>query len=54
MANIARFDPFRDIDDLFRRALRPVRWEGDGEPCRSRWTSRRMTRPTSSRPKCPA
>jgi HSP20 family protein len=32
MANIARFDPFRDIDDLFRRTLRPVRWEPDGEP----------------------
>ena len=33
MANIARFDPFSEsIDDMFRRVLRPVRWELDEQP----------------------
>jgi HSP20 family protein len=33
MANITRFDPFSDyIDDVFRRALRPVRWELEDQP----------------------
>jgi HSP20 family protein len=33
MANIARFDPFTDsFDDLFRRVLRPMRWEGEEHP----------------------
>jgi HSP20 family protein len=30
MANITRFDPFSDsFEDMFRRMLRPVRWEGE-------------------------
>jgi HSP20 family protein len=30
MANITRFDPFTDpFEDLFRRVLRPMRWEAD-------------------------
>jgi HSP20 family protein len=30
MANIVRFDPFTDsVEDLFRRVLAPVRWEGE-------------------------
>ena len=32
MANITRFDPFRDYIDEFRRALRPVRWELEDQP----------------------
>ena len=33
MANIARFDPFGDsIDDMFRRVLRPMRWEVEEQP----------------------
>ena len=33
MANITRFDPFSDyIDDVFRRALRPVRWDLEDQP----------------------
>ena len=33
MANLTRLDPFSDyIDDVFRRALRPVRWEIDEQP----------------------
>ena len=33
MANITRFDPFSDsFEDLFRRVLRPIRWEGDDQP----------------------
>jgi HSP20 family protein len=33
MANIARFDPFADsVEDLFRRVLRPMRWEGEDQP----------------------
>ena len=33
MANIVRFDPFTDsFEDLFRRVLRPIRWEGDDQP----------------------
>jgi HSP20 family protein len=33
MANIARFDPFTDsFEDLFRRVLRPMRWEGKDQP----------------------
>ena len=33
MANIARFDPFSDsFEDLFRRMLRPIRWEGEEQP----------------------
>jgi HSP20 family protein len=33
MANITRFDPFTDsFEDLFRRVLRPIRWEGDEQP----------------------
>jgi HSP20 family protein len=30
MANITRFDPFSDsFEDMFRRMLRPMRWEGE-------------------------
>jgi HSP20 family protein len=33
MANITRFDPFADpFEDLFRRVLRPIRWESDEQP----------------------
>jgi HSP20 family protein len=39
MANITRFDPFfsrldpfGDFEDVFRRMLRPVRWEVEGTP----------------------
>lgn len=33
MANIVRFDPFPDsFEDLFRRVLRPMRWEGEDQP----------------------
>jgi HSP20 family protein len=33
MANITRFDPFSDyMDDVFRRALRPMRWEIEEQP----------------------
>ena len=33
MANITRFDPFTDpFEDLFRRVLRPMRWEADEQP----------------------
>src|SRR6185436_9870694 len=33
MANITRFDPFTDpFEDLFRRVLRPMRWEADDQP----------------------
>jgi HSP20 family protein len=33
MANITRFDPFTDsFEDLFRRVLRPIRWEADEQP----------------------
>ena len=33
MANITRFDPFTDsFEDLFRRVLRPMRWEGEEQP----------------------
>jgi HSP20 family protein len=41
MANITRFDPFsiarldpfgESFEDVFRRMLRPVRWEGEGAP----------------------
>ena len=33
MANITRFDPFSDsFEDLFRRVLRPIRWEADEQP----------------------
>jgi HSP20 family protein len=33
MANIARLDPFTDsFEDLFRRVLRPMRWEGEEQP----------------------
>ena len=30
MANITRFDPFSEpFEDIFRRMLRPMRWEGE-------------------------
>jgi HSP20 family protein len=33
MANITRFDPFTDpFEDLFRRVLRPMRWEAEEQP----------------------
>ena len=33
MANITRFDPFTDsFEDLFRRVLRPMRWETEEQP----------------------
>ncbi len=33
MANIVRFDPFTDtFDDMFRRVLRPMRWELEEQP----------------------
>jgi len=33
MANITRFDPFTDsFEDLVRRVLRPMRWEGEEQP----------------------
>jgi HSP20 family protein len=33
MANIARFDPFSEpFEDVVRRFLKPVRWEGDVQP----------------------
>ena len=33
MANITRFDPFTDsFEDLFRRVMRPMRWEGEEQP----------------------
>jgi HSP20 family protein len=33
MANMTRFDPFGDtFDDVFRRLLRPARWEGEAAP----------------------
>jgi len=33
MANIARFDPFTDtFEDMFRRVLRPMRWELEEQP----------------------
>ena len=33
MANITRFDPFSDsFEDLFRRVMRPMRWEGEEQP----------------------
>jgi HSP20 family protein len=33
MANIARLDPFTDsFEDIFRRVLRPMRWEGEEQP----------------------
>ena len=33
MANIARFDPFVDVDDLLRGfRLAPMRWNGESEP----------------------
>lgn len=35
MANIVRFDPFTEsVEDLFRRVLAPVRWEGEKQPLR--------------------
>jgi HSP20 family protein len=33
MANIAKFEPFGEsFEDLFRRMLKPVRWEVEGNP----------------------
>ena len=33
MANMMRFDPFADpFEDLVRRMVKPVRWEGDVQP----------------------
>lgn len=33
MANIAKFEPFGEsFEDLFRRMLKPVRWEVEGSP----------------------
>ena len=33
MANMTRFDPFADpFEDLVRRMVKPVRWEGDPQP----------------------
>jgi HSP20 family protein len=33
MAHIARFDPFTEpFEDVFRRMLRPIRWEGEEQP----------------------
>ena len=37
MANITRFDPFGDtFEDVFRRLLRPGRWEGEMTPAEIR------------------